>query len=787
MIKTFNTHKETKIQKLAAKLLPQIRTSAEALKHVDNEDLKQKYHALSSKYPNASQLNDLLIEHYALVTEAIRRIMKIQAFDSQILAGIFLQDGKVVEMKTGEGKTLSAVFAACFYAKSGNGVHILTFNDYLAKRDSAWMKPVYDFFGHSVGYISEKHNRTERKKAYACNITYVTAREAGFDFLRDNIVFFKEDRMHRPFNVALIDEIDSILIDEARVPLVISKNSINEDKNWAEISSLVSKLQAGEDFETNPESSQIYLTEQGQALVQEALDIESLYQEKNIGLLNSINLSLHAHFLFRRDIDYIVRDGKIEQVDQFTGRVADKRRWPDGLQAAVEAKEQLEIQAKTQFLGSIALKNFLEQYRLLSGMTGTAITSEKEFLEFYDLSVVVLPTEKPVIREDLPDRVFLNKEAKNEAIFKETLKVNRIDQPILVGTESVEESEHIGRMLEEHGLQVNVLNAKSDSEEARIISQAGRFGSITISTALAGRGTDIKLGGGEESEYQQVKSLGGLYVLGTYKHESKRIDNQLKGRAGRQGDPGKSRFFISLEDELLVNSGIPDLLPKNSKDHLQDPLRHPFLLKSVDRVQKKIEEQHYKIRKTLFTYAGVIENQRKIFQENREDILINGYKPMEGSQAHKRQAALTSEFSTKEIADFWRIIALLSMDKQWSMHLHNANEVKESIHLSSLAGLSPSSEFNKITAEAFIQMMDQLDEYIEMEFQKKVLSKKGREILMKHLSNPSSTYTELMSDQPFGEWFELLYISNSKTDLTLLRGFFWPIFSIFRKKSNAEG
>jgi preprotein translocase subunit SecA len=339
-------------------------------------------------------------------------------------------------------------------------------------------------------------------------------------------------------------------------------------------------------------------------------------------------------------------------------------------------------------------------------------------------------------------------------------------------------------MLKEKGLDVNVLNAKSDSEEARIISQAGRRGAITISTAMAGRGTDIKLGCGDDHDYQDVKSLGGLYVIGTYRHESKRVDNQLRGRAGRQGDPGKSKFIISLEDDLLINFGIADLLPKNFKEHPEYPLEHFFLFKSVDKIQQKIEEQHYKIRKTLVTYAGVLDEQRLFFQENREDILINGYKPVEGGIAYQRQVDLHSQFSQEEIADFWRIVALITMDDQWSRHLQYVNKVKESIHLSSLAGLKPTNEFKRITAEAYIQMMDHLDARIEVEFQEKALTEKGRSILTGLLSNPSSTYTELISDQPFGEWFELLYISTSKTDLRFMKFLFWPILSIFSNTKN---
>ncbi|MTI30160.1 accessory Sec system translocase SecA2 [Xanthovirga aplysinae] len=784
MIRTLTNLKKNITSKQEARLLTRIRIAAELLQNTDDQEIKKRYFQLRSKYSNDTHRQELLIEHHALVSEVIRRTLNIQPFNSQLLAGIYLKDGNIVEMKTGEGKTLAAVFAACFHAQNHKGVHVLTFNDYLSERDANWTKPVYDFLEYTVGYVSEKSNKKDRKRAYGCDITYVTAREAGFDFLRDDMVYFAKDKVHRGFNVAIIDEADSILIDEARVPLVISKNSVGEDENLKKISEIVSNLESDEDFEPNPETNQIYLTEKGQELIQERLGIENLYIQKYIRILNSVNLSLHAHFLLRRDDDYIIRDGKVEQIDRFTGRIADRRRWPDGLQAAIEAKEQLEINPGTQLLGSIALRNFLEKYSFISGMTGTALSSKKELKEFYGLEVIALPTEKPLIRKDLPDMIFKSKTQKDAAIIDEVIKTNKTGQPVLVGTESVEESERITTLLQEKGLHVNLLNAKIDAEEARIISQAGKLNSITISTAMAGRGTDIKLGDDNIEEYNQVASLGGLYVIGTYRHESKRIDDQLRGRAGRQGDPGKSRFFISLEDDLLSNFGIDDLLPKNIQHNAATSLGHPIVLKTVDRVQKKVEEQNYKIRKTLNTYAEILENQRKLFQENREDILINGYQPINKIGTHAQRSDLAREFSEEEIDDFFRIVALLTMDDQWSMHLHLANEVRESIHLSSLAKLSPSNEFSKIMAEAFIEMMNGLDEHIEQSILEKVLDKEGRTQLMDLLSNPSSTYTELITDQPFGEWMELLFVPSLGTDFKLAKLFFWPILSIFKKKNS---
>ncbi|MCL4141669.1 UNVERIFIED_CONTAM: hypothetical protein GTU68_031425 [Idotea baltica] len=402
MISALKKRLESKRKKLSSQLVGKIHVAIRSLESIDDEGLRKRYRELGSQYPGNTPNHELLVAHHALVSEVIQRTMNLHAFDSQLLAGIYLKDRNIVEMKTGEGKTLAAVFAASFHAQKRQGVHVLTFNDYLSERDAQWTKPVFDFLGYSVGFISEKSGRTDRKRAYECDITYVTAREAGFDFLRDGMIYATTDNVHRGFNVAIIDEADSILIDEARVPLVIAKNRLGEDENLKKISHIVRYLNPDVHFESNPEVNEIYLTDKGLHFVEERLGIDNLYSEKHIRMLSSVNLSLHAHFLLRRDDDYIVRDRKIEQVDQFTGRVADRRRWADGLQTALEAKEQLAINPGTQLLGSIALKDFLEQYTFISGMTGTALSSEKELQEFYNLTVVSIPTEKPMIR-----RIFL--------------------------------------------------------------------------------------------------------------------------------------------------------------------------------------------------------------------------------------------------------------------------------------------------------------------------------------------------------------------------------------------
>ncbi|MFY0593548.1 accessory Sec system translocase SecA2 [Roseivirga sp.] len=771
-----------KYDKVQSKFLEQVRHERTSFKVLKKEDLRIEYQKLKERYSKGSINSSFIAKHHALVSEVIKRTLKIEPFDSQIVGGFHLIDHNIIEMKTGEGKTLTAVFATSFHALGNQGVHVLTFNDYLSERDANWMRPIADFLGLTIGFITEDSEREERKKAYACDITYVTAREAGFDYLRDGMIYAANDNVHRKFNVAIIDEADSILIDEARVPLIISKNRKGEHERLKEISAIVKKLKFNEDFESSPETNQVYLTDKGLHEVEVTLGIKNLYSQSSVRTLNYVNLALHAHFLLKKDDDYIIREDQVEQVDQFTGRVADKRRWADGLQAAIEAKEGLTINAGSQLLGSITLRDFLKQYAQLSGMTGTALSSAKELQEVYELSVVPISTEKPLIRKDKADKVFAKTALKEAAIVEEVLKTNGTGQPVLVGTESVEASERIAEMLSSNGIKVNLLNAKVDAKEAEIISQAGRLNQVTVSTAMAGRGTDIKLGNDDLEEHIQVKSVGGLYVIGTYKHESKRIDDQLRGRAGRQGDPGKSQFFISLEDQLLSDVGVLDFLPQKIKSNLDKYANHPVTIEAINKVQQKVEEQNQKIRKTLNTYSEIVERQRKIFQEDRHQILVNGFRPSENVLSSAQKSDLKSEYSEKEIAHFYNVVALTTMDDAWSMHLHLANEVKESIHLSSLARLSPSNEFQKIVAEAFIKLQGELLERIEDEIIEKIQDNEGRAKLMDQVANPSSTYTELITDQPFGEWMELLYVPASGAKFTFAKLFFWPILGIFKKR-----
>ncbi len=511
---------------------------------------------LSTDLKEQAQQNELkqqtLYETFALVRETAWRVLKLRPFDEQILGALAMQQDKLAEMQTGEGKTLTAVFPACLETFGRRSVHVLTFNDYLARRDARWMGPIYQFLGLTVGFIQQGMTVQQRQDAYRADITYVTAKEAGFDYLRDSLCYEQDKIVQRSFNLAIIDEADSILIDEARIPLVIAGAADDYVAHVHQLAGITRLLEQEIDFEFDEYGRDIHLTDPGQGHVEKMLNCGNLYNPENIELLTRLHCALHAEFLLHRDVDYIVRNGKIELVDEFTGRVADKRRWPDGLQAALEAKENIDIQARGQILNSITLQHFLQLYPRRCGMTATAQAAEAEFREFYNLNIVVVPPHKECIRTDHQDVIFSTKAGKEQAVLNEIISTHQTGRPVLAGTRSVEESARLADALRQKGCACEVLNAKRDEYEAQIIAQAGKLGAVTISTNMAGRGTDIRLGGTAENEKSRVVELGGLYVIGTNKHESQRIDLQLRGRAGRQGDPGSSRFFISLEDDIFL-------------------------------------------------------------------------------------------------------------------------------------------------------------------------------------------------------------------------------------------
>ena len=538
---------------------------------LSDEDLLGRSRALRARARAGEPRLSLRAPFFALVREASRRALGQRPFDEQIVAALALDDGDVVEMLTGEGKTLTAVMPAAFNALADRGAHVLTFNDYLAGRDAEWMGPIYRLLGLSVGCVQQGMAPADRRAAYHADVTYVTAKEAGFDHLRDLLAMEAADLVHRPFHFALVDEADSLMIDEARVPLVIA-GSVDRDTSLApRLAALVASLVSGVHFDADEYGRDIELTEKGIEHVERALGCGGLHSAENIELLTALNCALHARVLLRRDVDYIVRSGRIEIVDEFTGRVVADRHWPDGLQAALEAKEGLARRPDGRILGSMTLQRFLRGYPRLCGMTGTATSCAAELAQLYGLDVVVIPPHVPMVRIDRDDLVFTGREAKERAIVDEIQRAHATGRPVLVGTSTVTESENLAARLRTVGVSCEVLNAKNDAEEAAIVARAGQFGAVTISTNMAGRGTDIRLGG------DRVVVLSGLYVIGTNRHESRRVDLQLRGRAGRQGDPGESRFFVSLEDELLVRYGIRDLIPagffpKNSDAPIESPV-----------------------------------------------------------------------------------------------------------------------------------------------------------------------------------------------------------------------
>jgi preprotein translocase subunit SecA len=730
----------------------------ESLAAESDDRLAQRAASLRESALEDDATEERLIEIFALVREAAARTLGMRPFDVQLVAGLALHRGRLVEMQTGEGKTLAAVLPACLNALSGQGVHVLTFNDYLARRDAAWMGPVYRFLGLSVGAVQEGMGVEERRAAYRADITYATAKEAGFDFLRMHLCRRADEQVHRPFSYAIIDEADSILIDEARVPLVIAGERPTSETSPYRIAEVVGRLEEETDWETDDNGRNAFLTEAGLDRVEEELASGDLHETDNYLLLTEVNQALHARALLRRDVDYIVRDGRIELVDEFTGRVVDDRRWPDGLQAALEAKEELEIQPGGRILGSIALQHFLKQYPKLAGMTATASSAAEELENFYGLKVVPVPPNKPCVREDQSDAIFTHREAKYRALVEEIDREHAQGRPVLVGTSNVEESELLAATLLKTGVECRVLNAKNDEAEAEIIAGAGAKGAVTISTNMAGRGTDIKLGGADEEEREAVVELGGLYVIGTNRHESRRIDDQLRGRSGRQGDPGSSRFFVSLEDDLMTRFGIDDLIPATIRpERRQEPIENPVIRREVERLQRIVEGQNFEIRKTLWRYSSLVEAQRRELQEWRTELLT-GEVELEESAAgeDRRYRTLCDSLGEETVRRAMRTIALHHIDECWAEHLALVNQVREGIHLVSFGGLDPLQEFRKQIAEAFWKLHGTIEEKIAATFATVEITDTGINLDRAGLRGPSSTWTYLINDRALGEIQQML-------------------------------
>ena len=585
---------------------------------LSDANLVAKTDEFKRRLQKGETLDDILPEAFAVVREASKRVLGMRHFDVQLIGGICLHRGNIAEMRTGEGKTLVATLPVYLNALTGNGVHVVTVNDYLATRDSEQMGRLYNFLGLSTGLIVANLDFNQRKEAYACDITYGTNNEFGFDYLRDNMVSDVSQMVQRPLNYAIVDEVDSILIDEARTPLIISGPGQRSTDNYYKLAKIVPHLVKDEDYTIDEKQKTIAPTDSGIAKVEKMLGVENLYDAENIELNHLLGASLRAYAMMHRDTDYVVKDGEVVIVDEFTGRLMFGRRYSDGLHQAIEAKEGLKVERESQTLASVTFQNYFRMYKKLAGMTGTAKTEEKEFIDIYGLEVLPIPPNKPLARIDLSDQIFKTKAAKYRAVVRNAVERHQTGQPILIGTTSITQSEELSDMLLRSGVPHKVLNAKHHEKEAEIVADAGQMGMVTIATNMAGRGTDITLGEG-------VPELGGLAILGTERHESRRIDNQLRGRAGRQGDPGSSQFFLSLEDDLMRIFGADNITGIMDKLGMEEdePIEHSLITKSIERAQKKVEDHNYNIRKYVLEYDDVMNQQREVLYEQRRRILRN--------------------------------------------------------------------------------------------------------------------------------------------------------------------
>ncbi len=655
--KIFGTRNERELKKLQY-YVDRVNEKEPDLLNISDEKLKEYTNIFKQRLKNGETLDDILIDAFAVVRETARRVLNMRHFDVQIIGGVVLHQGKIAEMKTGEGKTLVATLPAYLNALEGKGVHIVTVNDYLAKRDSEWMGSVYKFLGLTVGVIQNQMNEEQRKEAYNCDITYGTNNEFGFDYLRDNMKFEVNELVQREYNFAIVDEVDSILIDEARTPLIISGPTEESTSFYYQVNEFVVKIKKDNTFyELDEKSKTVILTEKGIAEAEKYFKIENLFDLKNMDLLHQIYQSLKAHLIFKKDFDYIVKDGQVLIVDEFTGRIMPGRRYSDGLHQALEAKERVKIEQEYQTYATITLQNYFRMYKKLSGMTGTAITEAEEFMTIYGLDVIEIPTNKPLKRIEYPDVIYGTKKEKWNAVVNEIKEYNKRGQPVLVGTISIENSETLHRILTKERIKHVVLNAKYHEREAEIVAQAGRIGAVTIATNMAGRGTDILLGGNPEflikeelkkknyspetapeviyeqikekinkqveEEHKKVIELGGLHILGTERHEARRIDNQLRGRSGRQGDPGSSRFYISLEDDLMKILGSDRIRNLLMRVGLKEgvPIESRLVSKTIENAQRQIESMNFSARKHLLEYDDVMNKQRKFIYEYRRSIL----------------------------------------------------------------------------------------------------------------------------------------------------------------------
>jgi preprotein translocase subunit SecA len=762
LTKVFGSKNE-RVLKQIQPLVNRINELERSVSQLDDTALAAKTVEFKQRVAQGEPLDDLIAESFAVMREASRRVLGERHFDVQLLGGVVLHRGNIAEMKTGEGKTLTSTLAVYLNSLSGKGVHVVTVNDYLATRDAEWMGQVYQFLGMSVGRIVHDMGDQQRREAYQADVTYGTNNEFGFDYLRDNMKFDLADFCQRGFNYAIVDEVDSILIDEARTPLIISGPADISTELYKNVDGIMSKFKRDEHYLVDEKGRQVSLNEEGIALGEKLLKLENLYDPRNIEYLHHLNQSLKAHVLFKRDVDYIVKEGQVVIVDEFTGRTMEGRRYSDGLHQALEAKENVKIERENQTLASITFQNYFRMYDKLAGMTGTADTEAPEFKKIYDLDVVVLPTHMEMIRKDFADVIYKNEQAKYRAVIREITEKHKKGQPVLVGTISIDVSEKISRMLKKEKVPHEVLNAKHHEREAEIIAQAGQLGKVTIATNMAGRGTDIKLGEG-------VVEVGGLHILGTSRHESRRIDNQLRGRSGRQGDPGSSRFYLSLEDDLLriFGSGrISGIMDKLGMEE-DEPIEHTMITRAIENAQRKVEGHHFDIRKHLLEYDDVMNKQREVIYQQRQEVLegdnlqqvlqdmteelvdsivaevaqeridakdwdweycerqifdIFGRKPdwtdeikssLNGdtlreavldvaAKAGQAQEEINGAENQRQIE---RIILLQIVDSHWKEHLLNMDHLKEGIGLRGYGQKNPLNEYKKEAFDLFMTMIE---------------------------------------------------------------------------------
>ncbi|TKC17059.1 preprotein translocase subunit SecA [Robertmurraya kyonggiensis] len=758
--KVFDLNKR-EIKRLT-KMSEEIEALASQTAALSDDELRQKTEEFKARYEKGETLEDLLTEAFAVVREGAKRVLGLYPYPVQLMGGIALHEGNIAEMKTGEGKTLTATMPIYLNALSGKGAHVVTVNEYLASRDATEMGQLYQFLGLTVGLNSNGLSKEEKQEAYACDITYSTNNELGFDYLRDNMVLYKEQKVQRPLNFAIIDEVDSILIDEARTPLIISGSAQKSTALYIQANAFVRTLKKEEDYTYDEKTKGVQLTEDGISKAEKAFGIENLFDIRHVALNHHIGQALKAHASMHLDVDYVVQDGEIVIVDQFTGRLMKGRRYSDGLHQAIEAKEGLEIQNESMTLASITFQNFFRMYNKLSGMTGTAKTEEEEFRNIYNMNVIVIPTNKPIARDDRPDLIYASMDGKFRAVVEDIADRHKKGQPVLVGTVAIETSELISKYLTKKGIQHNVLNAKNHGREAEIIANAGEQGAVTIATNMAGRGTDIKLGEG-------VIELGGLAVIGTERHESRRIDNQLRGRSGRQGDPGITQFYLSMEDELMRRFGSDNMKAMMTRLGMDDsqPIQSKMVSKAVESAQKRVEGNNFDARKQLLSYDDVLRQQREIIYKQRNEVLesenlrdilenmilsslsrhVEAFTPrhddpetwnlqglidyVNGNLLHEGDVTVDNirgkdtdeiidlifakvkenydekenQLAEEQMREFEKVVLLRAVDSKWIDHIDQMDQLRQGIHLRAYGQIDPLREYNREGFAMFEEMV----------------------------------------------------------------------------------